>query len=420
MYDGMQSATTASINGISILTGTTAGIGDENLIYNNLIYNMRSNSIVNGITQTASPYQKIYHNTIVLDHAGSTATGVTRGYVQTTNADGIEFMNNLIYITRGGTGVRTGIALITSGSTVTSNNNVIFVTPSTANFNVGLLVTTAHQTLSSWTTASLQDANSTDADPVFTDAANLNFVPTSAAVNNIGANLGIATDINGDPRNLSAPDPGAYEWTAQGLDAGISYIAPALPTTPGLHPIVVNIANTKTTTINSVELQYSDGVTTISETFTGLNLAGGANVDLTFAVQYNVTHPVEFTVSILNVNGIADDEAFNDSVTLILCVAFSGTYTINQAAPTDLSPGTANFNSFNDLSNYLSNCGIGGHLVVNVVPNSGPYIEQVVFQNISGLSSASTVTINGNSNTITFLTTSTDRDVIRLVCRIFK
>jgi parallel beta-helix repeat protein len=86
-----------------------------------------------------------------------------------------------------------------------------------------------------------------------------------------------------------------------------------------------------------------------------------------------------------------------------------GTYTINGGAPT---AGT-NFNSFADAIDALS-CGITGPIVINVVPNSGPYNEVVAFGPISGSSAVNTVRINGNGNIVQFANTTNDRQLLKL------
>src|SRR5689334_1741323 len=94
----------------------------------------------------------------------------------------------------------------------------------------------------------------------------------------------------------------------------------------------------------------------------------------------------------------------------------AGAYTINQGLPTS---GT-NFNSFTDFSDSLTSRGISATVTATVTPGSGPYTEQVIFQNISGISSSNTVTIQGSGETITsdtaILSTGSNpnRHIIRL------
>lgn len=87
-----------------------------------------------------------------------------------------------------------------------------------------------------------------------------------------------------------------------------------------------------------------------------------------------------------------------------------GTYTINSAAPT----GGANFQTFADFTGAIFCGGIAGPVVLNVVPGSGPYNEQVIWTNIS-TSTTNTITINGNGNILTFASpTNTQRGIFIL------
>jgi len=101
---------------------------------------------------------------------------------------------------------------------------------------------------------------------------------------------------------------------------------------------------------------------------------------------------------------------------LILHCCFSasaqlnGNYTINSGQPT----GGTNFQTFTDFASSINASGVSGAVNADVVPGSGPYNEQVTFNNISGTGPLAIVTLNGNGETITALTDSTDRHVIRL------
>jgi hypothetical protein len=75
-----------------------------------------------------------------------------------------------------------------------------------------------------------------------------------------------------------------------------------------------------------------------------------------------------------------------------------GTYTINSNAPT----GGTNYNSFGDFFNIVSCGGITGPVVLNVVPGSGPYNEQVMIGQIGGTSAINSIAINGNGATVQF------------------
>ncbi|MCH8555056.1 MAG: GEVED domain-containing protein [Schleiferiaceae bacterium] len=73
-----------------------------------------------------------------------------------------------------------------------------------------------------------------------------------------------------------------------------------------------------------------------------------------------------------------------------------GTYTINSALATS---GT-NFTNFSDFTSAIFCGGVAGPVVVDVVAGSGPYVEQVLFDNIN-TTSTNTITINGNGEMIT-------------------
>lgn len=94
----------------------------------------------------------------------------------------------------------------------------------------------------------------------------------------------------------------------------------------------------------------------------------------------------------------------------ILFGQLSGNYTIHSMLPN----GGGNFNSFNAFAEALALEGVSGDVIATVNPGSGPYDEQVVFENISGLGSEATITIAGNGETITAITSTTERYVVRL------
>ncbi len=86
------------------------------------------------------------------------------------------------------------------------------------------------------------------------------------------------------------------------------------------------------------------------------------------------------------------------SLTIRINAQLSGLYTINNSAPSSSS----NYTSFTSLSNDLNSFGVSGAVTVNVVANTGPYIEQVTFNQFTGSTATNSVLINGNGNTITF------------------
>ncbi len=94
---------------------------------------------------------------------------------------------------------------------------------------------------------------------------------------------------------------------------------------------------------------------------------------------------------------------YSSSILITTPPLVSGFYTIDKSSPA--SP--TNFQSFAAAVNYMK-CGIDNVIVFNVVPNSGPYLEQVSIPQIPGASSTNTITFNGNGNSINFTSTNTN------------
>lgn len=80
-----------------------------------------------------------------------------------------------------------------------------------------------------------------------------------------------------------------------------------------------------------------------------------------------------------------------------------GTYTIGSGG---------NYPSFT-AAFAAASCGVAGPVVFQVLPNSGPYNEQLEIQEIPGMSATNTITVKGNFNTLTAAPT-TDRHTLFL------
>ena len=207
------------------LSSCNATAGNENIISNNLVYDAFGGSgNHNGVLNNASSYAKYVYNTIALEDAAATcSTCGTRGfYVQGTGATNLTFMNNVVRISRGGTGYMQGIFFEpTTVSQYVLNGNVYHISPAaTGSYKeVARIAGSAtvpatgsgFATIQNWQTGSLQEANSREDDPIF--AGGGSYVPTNLIIDNIGIPVaGVSTDITGALRDVSLPDPGAYEF----------------------------------------------------------------------------------------------------------------------------------------------------------------------------------------------------------------
>ncbi|HRV53522.1 MAG TPA: hypothetical protein P5162_10585, partial [Bacteroidia bacterium] len=371
-----------------------ATAGNENKFYNNVISDMNFNGTIYGMYLSGADYIQVYHNTFSLDQTSSTSSSSTYG-IYSTGANSKDIRNNIVSISRGGSGTKYCV-YYTNPATTTSDNNDLYMNAVAGTRYVGYNGT-GYTTLSAWQAGSGKDLNSVSEDPMYLAPGSNDYTPNNGLVNDIGAPLGVTTDINNASRSATTPDPGAYEFSLGGLDAGITWVSPTSPAAVGLFPVTVNINNTQAQTITSVSLSYSDGGAPVTQNFTGLNITAGNNQNLTFSTQYNLASSVTMTVTINSVNGGSDAVSGNNTDTYSLCVALSGTYTINSNFPT----GGINFQTFTDAINALA-CGISSPVVFNVASGSGPYNEAVNVPVITGASATNTITFNGNGRTITY------------------
>jgi len=396
---GGTSTTTGTFYGIACPVAATSG--NENKIYNNIVYSINFNGILYGLYLSGANYCKAYHNSISLDHTGATGTTTTYGIYQ-TGTTGMDVRNNIVTIKRGGAGVKQCVYY--TSTNVNSNKNDLFINAVGGTNYVGNFNGTGYPTLPDWQAAnsSVLDQQSVSINPGFTNPFTGLLIPTSGAINDIGDNVGVTTDINGNPRGAT-PDPGAFEFVPPAIDGMISWVAPVPPVASGLNTISIGIFNNGTSPITSINAAYTDGVTPVSQNFTGLNIATGSTQQLNFTTQYNIISPLTMQAYISQVNGVSDANQNSDTVQQDICLPLAaGTYTINSAVVT----GGGNYQTFAEAIARMASCGIAGPVVFDVNATSGPYNEQVDIPSIPGASAVNTITINGNGRTISFNATS--------------
>lgn len=172
---------------------------------------------------------------------------------------------------------------------------------------------------------------------------------------------------------------------------------------PGVLPITAKITNYGNNILDSVYVDWTvNGNTQPGNWFeVNLDTIGSGNNDTivqlgTFAFLPGIPYTVKAWTSLPN--NMQDTVNINDTTTVTAQASLSGNYTINSALPT----GGSNFQTFNDLSGTLNTYGICGPMVIDVVPGSGPYNEQVQFGEISGSSPVNTITLRGHNNTLTY------------------
>ena len=194
--------------------------GYETELINNVVYNLSTSGKINGIRLSGFiEHVKISHNTI---HVYTNAANNVSGVYFATAPNNLMLRNNLISINGTGTGIKYCIYATFTSTTFTSDNNVLHMgaTGGLANYT-GFWNDTICSNLASWSSVSLKDFNSSDLNPVFASVATGNLTPLSSGIDNMGAPVGVLTDLNNAPRSLTTPDAGAVEFVGIGSDIAL-------------------------------------------------------------------------------------------------------------------------------------------------------------------------------------------------------
>jgi hypothetical protein len=270
IYNPFGASAAATVAGFGIyLNASSATVGNENVISNNVVYDfIGATGNKNGVLLNNSSNVKVYHNTIYLNDVNATCTAcAVRGiYVQNSGTTGLDFRNNNIDISSAGTASKQCVFFEpTSVANYTLENNNYLMRSITGTQNeiarVGGSSTvpatgTGYLTVADWEVGSTKEQFSTSIDPLYINPAVGNFEPTSGSLNNTGVGVGILTDINGTTRSSLTPDVGAYEFGifVAGLDVSAENIVAPSITASGCYTateaVSVRVRNSSLQTIN--------------------------------------------------------------------------------------------------------------------------------------------------------------------------
>ncbi|MBF9144102.1 CARDB domain-containing protein [Hymenobacter properus] len=405
-----------SAYGIYVSTGTAATATAPNDFVNNLVYDIVTTGTTNGIFNVGANYNRYYHNSIDITTPIIPAFDNAYGYYQLQGTN-VEFKNNVVNMNRGGAKTQYAIFLsVGTPGSIASDYNCLSGQGST--FVTGNIASTDYPTLAAWQAAAggLYDPRSTAANPGFENLALGNLKPTSSPLDGRALPLArVPQDVTGAVRSTTAPDMGAYEFTAPALDVALLRIdSPASPVTLGSTPVTVTILNNGTSPLTSVQLQYVlNGGTPVVQTFAlSPALPAAATQSLTFSTQpVLVAGPSTVTVTASLPNGLPDTNPNNNTQTTTAYPSLRGTYTINKQQPT----GGTNFASFTDAAASLNGGGVSGTVRLNVL--NGPYVEPFVLGVVAGVSATDTIVVDGGSSkqTLRFDGSATQRGVVSLL-----
>ncbi len=396
---------TSSSYGISTLADPPTS--NPVIISNNAVYNFRG-GIVYGIYVSTGPNTLIYHNTVDLSMPTGSSSANYGLYLTGTNT-GTLVKNNNVSITDGTTGTTYGFYYNTAASITDAQKNNFYVNSSTAATQYYGYYAAAYPTQAAFQAAHpTREVGSPAEDPWYLDPLNGDFTPLAI---NLGTgedlSLAVPVDINGFSRP-SQPTIGAFENTIQKAsnDLGVTHLVNPTEVCGGLYDIEVNVRNFGKNIVTSAEVHWS--VNDVLQTpLTILNMSldtfGAANPFDTVVTlgSYNFTsQPLTFKIWTSQPNNQPDTANLNDTLTIILHPALSGSYTINSNLPTS---GT-NYNTIVEFVDDLNNRGVCGPVVADVEPGSGPYAGKMEFGIIPGVSNINTVRLNGNGNNVTVAT----------------
>ncbi len=376
---------------IYILTsqgGQNASTSGE--IFNNFFGGAFNNTSNAGCINMYGQYWKIYHNSFYMTGTASSSSCFTV-YGGTNTVD---VRNNILANAQ--TGGANYAADINNNNAISQfDNNILYST----NANV-MRIGGANYQASNLSAAAYPNGaglSSIYQAPAFVSSTDLHI----KTICNDGANLSVATDIDGDSRN-NPPDIGADETTTSpAIDVAVVQIsAPTFPVSSGSQPLSVLVKNAGSDSLSSLKVYYTlNGNAADSETFTfspALQICDTATV--TFANNITIGSGAN---SITVYTALAGDSfTGNDTVKRTFCVVMSGYYTINS----NNAASTTNFISFGAAISQLMCSGINGPVLFGV--SADTYTEQVEIGIISGVSSTNTITFIGRGTDSTILTYS--------------
>jgi|GEM_PF-3113076 len=344
-------------------------ISNRGRIYNNFI-SVGGTGVARGIYLNGCAFQDIIHNSILVYSTNATVANTAPLYIN--SSPNIRIFNNA---TRN---AGLGYAIYANGNTPFESNHNSFHTAGTT---FGLWnAAPVETTFTNWQTASGQDANSLNVNPVF--MSNTDLHTFLALLNEEGkVNTGIWEDIDGETRD-TIPDIGADEFDPlPSNDAGIfMYVGPSSPFASGVRTVQLVIKNFGGNVLNNVDLHWTvNGTEQTTIEWSG-SLASSACVTVTVG-NYNFQQLTQYIVDAWTEmpNNVEDSNQDNDLFTTDpFYASLAGTYTVGGFAP--------DFNLVSDLETILNSAGIVNNVTFNFRP--GTYTEPIAITDFPRISYA--------------------------------
>lgn len=441
VYCYYQDSTLIIGNTISARTAATAsGYGvylnyvDRFQVENNRMFNLGGNGIygsnANNQGGTGTARAKIINNMI----GGAWVDNATPyGIYLLTNARLIDIWHNSVSMANG-TGARAFYMTGGSGNDVRNNSFAVFgsttghamyITQATYVSNVdynnyyapgstGFVYIGAAYTTATYVGGGGFNTNSRNGDPMYISNT-LNLHTTGAQLFDGGINLGVATDIDGDARPLppsTLVDIGADEFNTLLLDAAVTSLSsPAVPFAAGVQNVSAVLFNYGSNTLTSATVNWEvNSVLQTPVAWTGSVSTYNSSSPVSLG-NYTFASGSPYTIRVWtsNPNGSPDQDNANDTLTITLCTALNGTYTVGGVG--------ADYATINDAVAALACGGVSGAVTMQLTAGAGPFNEQVIIPFIAGTSVTSPVRFTGGPTreTVTYAaSTTTERAVIKI------
>ena len=233
-----------------------------------------------------------------------------------------------------------------------------------------------YSNLNSYKSATALDANSIEADPIYTSSTDLHiaYVGLNAKAKKIAA---ITKDIDGETRNSTTPDIGADEFTPPSLDAGVTKLfSPGSLYMADTLNVDVIVTNFGLDTIKKVTVQIKINNDTLARKIFTRTFPSGDTIHVRLG-QYIFKNDSIYKLTVWSSlpNGATDQKKSNDTLKVLnSSPAMSGVYTIGGTTP--------NFPTFKAAIKALKLKGMLDSVRFRV--RAGTYTEQLSIPFING------------------------------------